>query len=74
MRVLIWLVIAFAVYTWVRRKASQLTRPNGDAASRAPDRVESMLKCTRCGTYFPASEAVFDPAGAPYCSEAHRQS
>jgi uncharacterized protein len=31
-----------------------------------------MLQCAHCGTYVPASEAVRNPAGAVFCSDAHR--
>jgi uncharacterized protein len=48
------------------------------AGSRKADRrsntaeQQRMLPCAQCGTHFPASEALYSPAGAAYCSERHR--
>ena len=77
MKILIWLVIGFAAYTWVMRFKARLSagsRPAGPSARAPAARVEAMLRCQRCGVHFPASEAQFDIAGTPFCSEEHRRS
>lgn len=32
----------------------------------------TMVACAHCGVHVPAAELVFDAAGRPYCSDAHR--
>jgi uncharacterized protein len=76
MKFLIWLVIGFAVVTWIMRlKANLASAVRGSHArsrKEAPPAVETMLQCAGCGTHFPASEALTDAAGAAYCCEEHR--
>ena len=71
MKYLIWLVIVLAVVTWFKRTVAKLSGNQATSPNRK-DRSEAMLQCAHCGTYFPASEAVRDPAGALFCSEEHR--
>ena len=33
---------------------------------------EAMIDCSRCGVHLPASEALRDAAGRPYCCAEHR--
>jgi uncharacterized protein len=45
----------------------------GRKASRAAIAPpERMVDCARCGLHLPASEALLDGAGRPYCCEEHR--
>ncbi len=50
-------------------------RVGGAEGSRAAPREAepvSMLECSHCKVHLPKSEARFDAAGRPYCSDAHR--
>lgn len=78
MKLLLWAVIIFAVI-WILRskKSSSSVNTNADSAAPPPQpdnrKAEAMLRCTHCSTYFPASEAVFDSADTPFCSDQHRR-
>ncbi len=75
MKLLLWAVLIFAVI-WVLRskKSSQSSGKNASAQSPSENReVEAMLRCTHCGTYFPASEAVRDASDMAFCSGEHRR-
>ncbi|HEY8024735.1 MAG TPA: PP0621 family protein [Burkholderiaceae bacterium] len=71
MRLLIWLVVALAVFTWIKRAlaptASGQRRP-----SPGEEKPETMLQCARCGVHFPASEAVRGAGDSVFCSADHR--
>ena len=41
--------------------------------SSAPPRPTTMVPCAHCGVHLPASDAVVNETGQPYCSEAHRR-
>lgn len=60
----VWLVI------YIIRQA--LARRRRAATAHSPDPIPRMLRCERCGTYIPESEAVTF-RGKVYCSEAHRR-
>jgi uncharacterized protein len=45
------------------------TRRGGSGKTAAP---ATMIACCHCGVHLPQPEALFDAAGRPYCSEAHR--
>jgi uncharacterized protein len=76
MKFLIWLMIGFAVVTWVMRLKANLGAAargrRSNARPPAPPVAETMLQCAACGMHFPASEAVSDAGGAAYCCEEHR--
>ena len=83
-RLLFWLVLGVLGWAWWKSKARAAMRgrqapPSGRASapgtSGAPagPAAEPMVACVACGVMFPASEAVHDDAGRPYCSAAHRQ-
>lgn len=78
MKFLLWAVLIFAV-VWVLRNKAQ-SRSQASSQSPSPRRpsasgreIETMLRCTYCGTHFPASEAVFDAERAAFCCGEHRQ-
>lgn len=77
MKLLFWLLIAALVVAWyMRGKAlsNQAGARRQGAASTQADRLaspEEMLACVRCQLHVPASEALFDLAGRPYCCEQH---
>lgn len=33
---------------------------------------QAMLACAHCGVHLPEGDALRDPAGRPFCTEAHR--
>jgi uncharacterized protein len=38
----------------------------------APPQPAEMVACAHCGVHLPRPDALFDPAGRPYCGEPHR--
>lgn len=82
MKYLIWLVIALAVVVWLRRIRKSIvanaTAARGPVGARRSfaykqkkEQAETMLQCTQCGIYFPASESVTDHTGMVFCSTEH---
>lgn len=71
----VWAAIRFA--SLVQRRQDGAGRPGGKAtARRSPaqssstgEAGERMLRCARCGLYFPASEAVRRGADTYCCAE-----
>jgi len=77
MKYLVLLLVVGVVLAWLsiarRRSRGGRSRPGGDdAASRRAAAPTAMLGCVHCGVHLPRPEALFDAAGRPYCSEAHR--
>jgi uncharacterized protein len=73
MKLLLWAGIIFAVI-WIlkNKKSSAQADPSKPTPPPSSDvKAEAMLSCAHCKTYFPASEAVFDPASVAFCSEEH---
>lgn len=72
---LVLLVIGVAV-AWLagaRRRDLGARRGAGDARGRGPGAAPAtMVACAHCGVHLPQPDALFDAAGRPYCSEAHR--
>lgn len=77
MKLLIWLVIVALVVAWIMRsKKAPAQKKTGVSQSQDLHRhkqPEAMLQCARCGTHFPASEAVTLASGKVFCSEEHRR-
>ena len=77
LRLLIWLGLLVVVWWWIRRLLSP-PRARGQAAPKSARRrdalapPEAMIDCARCGVHLPASEALRDGAGRPYCCAEHR--
>jgi uncharacterized protein len=71
MRILIWLVVALAVFTWVKRAIAP-TSPDRRHPPAKGGNAETMLQCARCHVYFPASEAVRGAGDTVYCCAEHR--
>lgn len=75
MKILLWLILIFAVI-WVlrsKKKSMESVYPPPPSSNVADGEVETMLSCAHCQTYFPASEAVRDAGGQEFCSEEHRR-
>ena len=76
-RLLIWLILVLVAWWWIRRHFSPPRPPVRDKSQAAGRKQaiappEAMIDCVRCGLHLPASEAVRDPAGRPYCCAEHR--
>ena len=70
-KVLLLLVIVCAAM-WLfnaRRRGRPGAPPK---APRQPPDAAKMIACVHCGVHLPLPEALMDPAGRPFCSEAHR--
>jgi uncharacterized protein len=72
----VWLVVYFvrrALARW-RHQAGEAAEPRrrGRAGGVRPRQITRMLRCQRCGTYVPESEAITS-RGKTYCCEAHRR-
>jgi uncharacterized protein len=73
-------VLTVAVLWWsVGRRGSRGAPPPGAAPGARTDGTErsgrhpaAMVACAHCGVHLPQPEALFDAAGRPFCSEAHR--
>ena len=76
-RLLSWLAL-IAVAWWLFRHREAPGRPamrgRKDGDGRALRPPEQMVDCVHCGVHLPASEALRDAAGQPYCSSEHRDS
>lgn len=44
----------------------------GTPKKKAPPLPAAMVACAHCDLRLPQAEALFDPQGRPFCSEAHR--
>lgn len=75
MKILLWLILIFAVIWVLRSKTKTIVKAAPPPASpRATEgEIETMLSCAHCETYFPASEAVRDIDGTTFCCEEHRR-
>ncbi len=47
-------------------------RQSGKNKGRASKPVQTMWVCAHCGVHLPKTEALTDPQGSAYCSDAHR--
>jgi uncharacterized protein len=65
-KLLFFLLLAVAIYWWLRRSQS-----DRNEQSRDP-KIEAIVKCAYCGLHVPQSESVFD-RGHYYCDEKHRR-
>jgi uncharacterized protein len=69
------LVVVLGLWLLLRgRKASGDERrappaPSKPGAVKGP---EAMVSCARCGVHLPQGDALFDPAGRPFCGAEHR--
>ncbi|MGN6527349.1 MAG: PP0621 family protein [Burkholderiaceae bacterium] len=75
-RLLIWLAVVVLFWSKFRRPrapAAVRGQPGARAAGRTLAPPEAMVDCARCGVHLPASEAVRDESGRPYCGGEHRR-
>jgi uncharacterized protein len=70
MKYLIVIVVVGAVlWSMFGRERRVSAPPPRPAPPRLP---VNMVACAHCGVHLPQTEALFDVAGRPYCSEGHR--
>jgi uncharacterized protein len=67
--VLLIVLVAIAV-AWFRARANKVTGTRPPASAQRPG-AERMVTCAQCSVHLPASEAVFDAAGTPFCGQPH---
>ncbi|GMV46868.1 MAG: hypothetical protein AMXMBFR66_22660 [Pseudomonadota bacterium] len=78
MKYLVLLLVVGVALAWlsIARRRSRGERGGAPGAGRRAGAHRSeptaMLACVHCGVHLPRPEALFDAAGRPYCSEAHR--
>jgi len=79
-KVLLLLVIAAIVVAWFRARARKASGDQAGAPHQAHHAAhnaaqaagpERMVSCAQCRVHLPASEAVFDAAGTPFCGAPH---
>lgn len=73
MKLLLWLVVGAILVLWLVR--GKKPAPPGSARRQPPAAgpdAELIVQCAHCGIHIPVSEAVQDPAGMLFCSDAHR--
>lgn len=66
-KLVFWLVVVFAVLFALRLVNTAKAKKRAQSADRAkagtPPPIEETVRCARCGTYLPRSEARYSPAG-----------
>lgn len=74
---LVLLVVVVVAWMLLRRRErpppAAPTTPPKPADPVSPS-AQAMLACAHCGVHLPKTEAQFDVAGRPFCSQAHRLS
>jgi hypothetical protein len=66
-KVLLLVILVAIALAWSRSRG----RRNQEQRAAGPVKAESMVTCVQCALNLPASEAVFDAAGTPFCCAAH---
>ncbi len=84
----LWLAVGVIAWLWFghvrrqqlrdRERGRPLHQAAPDHAQHAahgatPVAIEAIVACRHCGLHVPLSDAVVTPAGARFCSEAHRR-
>lgn len=74
MKILLWVLAAFAVAMWLTHGKRQRVKAAQDKPAPTPlGKPEEMVRCVLCGTYAPVSESVTMPGGMTFCCEEHRR-
>ena len=68
--VLLVLIACAVMWLFNARRRGRTDRP--PKAPRPPADAAKMIACVHCGVHLPLPDALMDPAGRPYCTEAHR--
>jgi uncharacterized protein len=67
--ILLLVLVVAAAWLWRGRRRD---RSASGPAERPAQGAATMVACAHCGVHLPQPEALFDAAGRPYCSDAHR--
>lgn len=81
MKFVVLLLVLVGAFAWLavsrRRRppgrAAEPPRRSGGDGGDGGTAPQVMVSCAHCGVHLPQSDALFDPAGHPYCGEAHRR-
>jgi uncharacterized protein len=76
-RIVIWIVIVFAVLFWLRLLGAAKTKRRADSARRRDAAAaQPMVRCARCGVFLPRADAKPAPGGFgcgdPGCAQRRR--
>lgn len=66
-KLILFLLVAVAVYWWLRKPRTTAPRSRPAAA----DQAEAMVSCAYCGLHVPLGESIVAD-GRHYCSAEHR--
>ncbi len=69
---LVLLVVVVGIWLLTNRRRSGEAPPVARKKPKAVEAPPEMVACAHCGMHVPASEALLDAAGRPFCEEAHR--
>lgn len=69
---LVLIVVALGLWLLLRQRPAGRGEPTGAAKKKRAAGPAAMVACAHCDLRLPQSEAQFDAAGRPFCSEAHR--
>lgn len=71
------LVLWLLYSPWVRKliRGALSGEPSPPPSEAKPESAQpvAMVPCAHCGVHLPASDALANDAGQPFCSEAHRR-
>jgi len=70
-RLILILLVLWAVYGLVRQVRGAAQRRDGQPANKA--KTGEMVRCDHCGTHVPAENAIISDSGTYCCEEHHRQ-
>lgn len=75
MKYLLVVVVVVVMAWWLlgRRRPETPADPAARTRRAPPGSPVEMTACVHCGLHLPASEALRDEHGRPYCGEAHRR-
>lgn len=68
---ILWLCFSPGVRKLLRGVFSGDANKPTAAPQPGPARPTTMVPCAHCGVHLPHSDALFNDAGQPFCSEAH---
>lgn len=71
MKLVLWTVVLLLVVIWVFRNKKISASATSAGAAKSSQDTERMVQCVHCSVHIPASEAVFSPSGAAFCSQEH---
>jgi uncharacterized protein len=74
MKYLLLLLVVLLAVAWfsIGRRRRDGNPPAGGGSARREPVAPTMVACAHCGVHLPQPDALFDAAGRPFCSEAHR--